>query len=134
MMPTTILNIDLWVRNLSDDLLAKLMPHLVTWLSNAKTAHYAIALLRSVLAEVPQNRLFKIEGLNSMVNTLSNYLQRYQARTEGLVQKTFLLDMLLQSANSAPQFDENDICKNKSEETKEQKSLDHVINKIFSKI
>eukprot|EP00398_MALV-I-01_sp_L67-1_P000264 gene264-516_t len=82
---TKLLNLAQGVRHLNDDNLRRSLPHVATRLANARTAHFAIAVLRDILVEVPAKRIYQVEGLNSLVQSCLSYLQRYQARTEGLV-------------------------------------------------
>merc|ERR550537_222263 len=96
--PAKTVNLDQWVGSLSEQNLEKLVELVARWIANGRTAHFANCLLYHILRFFPRESITKIEGANQHISACLEYGQRHMARLEGLLQKSFVLDLVLQSA------------------------------------
>lgn len=87
-----------WVLSLSTSQLEKLVELLEQWNSNRKMAPMAQMLMGLLLLAVPPQRLAALEGMNATCGTILSYSSRHMARVDSLLQKTFLFDLVMQSA------------------------------------
>lgn len=89
-----------WVRSLSTTQLERFMEILEQWNSNRKLSSLAQMFLGLLLSVVPASKLTGLEGMNATCTNILSYSGRHMARTEALLQKTFLFDLVLQSSTS----------------------------------
>jgi len=85
-----------WVAGLSDEKLAILMEFIAKWMANAKNSSVATQLLHMVLQAHDGGRITKLEGINHLLTSSSEYMKRHVARVSGLQQKSYILDFVLQ--------------------------------------
>jgi len=88
-------DLDVWVRGLNSAAQEKLVQVLAAWITNAKSAGLAAHISQSLLRCVPALELSRIEGFNLLVQAFLSYAPRHNARLEGLLQQSYVLDFVL---------------------------------------
>jgi len=88
-----------WVLSLDQDQLEKVVGLVEQWNTNRKTASIAQMLLHIVLSVVPVARMESIEGMNSVCAAVLSYSNRHMSRVESLLQKTYMIDLVLQTGH-----------------------------------
>jgi hypothetical protein len=89
-----------WVGSLGTDRLAKLVDLTEQWNSNRTMASLAQMFMGLLLQAVPPSRLAEIEGMNATCGNFLSYSSRHLVRVDALLQKSFLLDLVLQYGGS----------------------------------
>lgn len=87
-----------WVLSLSTAQLERLVDLLEQWNSNRKMAPMAQMLMGLLLLAVAPAQLAGLEGMNAACGAILSYSSRHMARVDSLLQKTFLFDLVMQSA------------------------------------
>eukprot|EP00928_Gymnodinium_smaydae_P087667 TRINITY_DN71902_c0_g1_i1.p1 TRINITY_DN71902_c0_g1~~TRINITY_DN71902_c0_g1_i1.p1 ORF type:complete len:980 (-),score=193.26 TRINITY_DN71902_c0_g1_i1:158-3073(-) len=87
-----------WVNSLESEQLSRLLDILEQWNSNRKMASLSQMLIGLILQTVPASKLTGVEGMNATCANFQSYSARHMARVDSLLQKTFLFDLVLQSA------------------------------------
>lgn len=88
-----------WIVSLSDTQLETLVGILDSWISNRRFASLAQMLMGVLLLSVPPAKLKGLEGMNSTCNSVLSYSSRHMTRVESLLQKTFVLELVMQSGS-----------------------------------
>ncbi|CAK0822557.1 unnamed protein product [Prorocentrum cordatum] len=88
-----------WIVSLSDTQLERLVGILDSWISNRKMASLAQMLMGVLLLSVPPARLKGLEGMNATCGSVLSYSSRHMTRVESLLQKTFVLELVMQSGS-----------------------------------
>eukprot|EP01068_Selenidium_serpulae_P014029 Selendium_serpulae@DN6042_c0_g1_i2.p1 len=99
--PNSPIGLEEWILSLDDAQLAALLNVIVQWNANGRTEWLANALMAMTLKALSPERLMKLDNLPSLAQTFSSYNSRHSNRLRTLVQRSFIVDFILNNSTAS---------------------------------
>lgn len=92
---TGLVKVDQVIATLSDEQLTKLFLRVRDWSTNTRTSHVAQRILHVILRKYSPDRLMGLKDIQSVVEALIPYSDRYLKQVDKLLQESYVVDYIL---------------------------------------